>query len=271
MIRMLTIYAFVWLATPALSLLTPKQLLVRRTVRTAASAVDSWAELKTSHTIMNIPPVRALMLTTAWKNDAENLRALGYTTKDTTHTIVQKSSAADLLGLMQKWSNQLAVISKMENPMLPDDHPLKETLTGIEVQVAMSSKEGNALAFYKTNGDCVSIEACLGNIALGTNEIAEEALVRKIVVDAQSSGCHEVRVKARVAPSGTTYLPPFYASLGFEPLVKGPEEEEDEDEPEAEVVMGWGGAEKTGKEKIGWGGMWTEADDEDALAFVLKI
>ena len=32
---------------------------------------------KSSHTIMKIPPVRALMLTTAWKNDAENLRALG--------------------------------------------------------------------------------------------------------------------------------------------------------------------------------------------------
>lgn len=29
------------------------------------------------HKFMTVPPVRAFMLSTAWKNDAENLRALG--------------------------------------------------------------------------------------------------------------------------------------------------------------------------------------------------
>ena len=37
----------------------------------------------------------------------------------------------------------------------------------------MSAKEGTALAFYKICGDTLYINGCLGNIGIGTNEIAE--------------------------------------------------------------------------------------------------
>mmetsp|Transcript_29253 Transcript_29253/g.59837 ORF Transcript_29253/g.59837 Transcript_29253/m.59837 type:complete len:288 (-) Transcript_29253:102-965(-) len=253
-----------------------------RSSRLLANAAE--IQVKPDHTILKIPPVRALMLTTAWKNEAENLRALGYTTKDTTHTIVQKSSAADLLSTMQRWSNQLAVLSKQADPTLLEDHPLKDVLTGMNLLCAMSMKKGTALVFYKTaleeNGGTgvVNIEACVGNIALGTNEIAEEALVRHIIEEAKKGALSadiaaaEVKaltVKARVAPSGSTYLPPFYADLGFTPVVDdGIEEDEG---PLPEVVIGWGGAEKTGREKMGWGGMWTEADGDEKLVFRLSL
>mmetsp|Transcript_21320 Transcript_21320/g.48089 ORF Transcript_21320/g.48089 Transcript_21320/m.48089 type:complete len:275 (-) Transcript_21320:12-836(-) len=228
------------------------------------------------HTVMTIPPVRALMLSTTWKNDAENMRALGYTPIDTTFTIVQKSSAADMFAVMQRWANQLTLLSKMENPKLPGDHPLKDALEGLEILCSISSRSGNALAFYKRDafnaGEAgerrVVIEACLGNLALGNNEVAEEALVRRIIDEAKDSRASTVECFARVAPSGSTYLPTYYDKLGFK-AAKPQAEIQAEDVKEAEI--GWGGAEKTGQEKIGWGGMWVEADTSEALRFVLKL
>ena len=43
----------------------------------ATMAAAPAAAVTCEHKFMSVPPVRALMLSTAWKNDAENLRALG--------------------------------------------------------------------------------------------------------------------------------------------------------------------------------------------------
>jgi hypothetical protein len=52
----------------------------------------------------------------------------------------------------------------------------QEVLEGMEVLCAISTKMGTALAFYKISTEAdgtvvVSIEACVGNLALGTNEV----------------------------------------------------------------------------------------------------
>jgi hypothetical protein len=121
-------------------------------------------------------------------------------------------------------------------------------------------------------------------------KVAEEALVRHIISEAKKGalrgvvGAATVRAvtcKARAAPSGSTYLPPFYSDLGFQSVAEKAEEDRrlveggpgtsDDAGPPPEVVMGWGGAEKTGFEKIGWGGMWTEAEGEEKLLFRLAL
>lgn len=214
------------------------------------------------------------MLTTAWKNDAENLRALGYTPSDDTRSIVKKSSAAETLREMQTWAMQLATISKMEVPSIPDDHPLKDILDGMEVLCAMSAKEGTALAFYKICGDTLYINGCLGNIGIGTNEIAEEVLVRRLVADATTAGLSRVSVQARVAPSGTVHIPQYYVKLGFKPCAEaaafsaGPGAElaaaarkkANELPFSEEVIAG-----------MGWYGMWTPADGAAALTHTLDL
>ena len=73
--------------------------------------------------------------------------------------------------------------------MLTDSHwipplcnivfPSKDALEGLEILCSISSRSGNALAFYKRDafnaGEAgerrVVIEACLGNLALGNNEV----------------------------------------------------------------------------------------------------
>lgn len=237
----------------------------------AVVAVTPAAAVTGEHKFMTVPPVRALMLSTAWKNDAENLRALGYTPKDNTFTIVQKSSAADLLSKMQAWANQLTILSKMPpgSPGLADDHPLKAQLAGLEVLCAVSSKAGNALAFYKPAQACWSIDGCLGNLALGNNEQAEAALVAHLVSLARKDGATSMCVRARVAPSGTVYLPSYYTDLGFAPV---PAAAAFSDGPGAALAaLAREKANELPIEKVGWGGMWVEANGDDALLFVLEL
>ena len=191
----------------------------------SASASRRWrrrASLAPSmaHVIKEIAPVKALMLTTRWKSDAEDLNALGYTPKDDTYTIVQKSSASDVLTEMQRLANMLSLLGKTEGGLTPD-HAAYDQLNGMKVVCALSTdqNEGTAIAFYKeaaNDGATAQIDYCMGNIALGTNENAEEVLVRKIVDEARAGGvAKRVTVRGRVAPSGTTYLPAFCEAMGF--------------------------------------------------------
>lgn len=177
-----------------------------------------------AHVISEISPVKALMLTTRWKSDAENLNALGYTPKDSTYTIVQKSSAAGALQEMQRLANMLSLLTKTEEGLTPS-HASYDQLHGLKTLCALSTSqnEGTAIAFYKdaTEADesgvaTTRVEYCMGNIALGSNENAEEVLLKKIVKEAKADGvAKRVTVRGRVAPSGTTYLPQFCEDMGF--------------------------------------------------------
>ena len=103
-----------------------------------------------AHVISEISPVKALMLTTRWKSDAENLNALGYTPKDSTYTIVQKSSAAGALQEMQRLANMLSLLTKTEEGLTPS-HASYDQLHGLKTLCALSTSqnEGTAIAFYK--------------------------------------------------------------------------------------------------------------------------
>ena len=112
--------------------------------------------------------------------------------------------------------------------------------------------------------------ATLATKALGNNEIAEAALVRHLVNEARQSGeVQTVTVKARVAPSGTVYLPQYYSELGFEPV---PEAMEFSEGPGAlRAAKAREAANELPSEKVGWGGMWVEEDSEKALRHVLVL
>ena len=188
-----------------------------------------------AHVVSEIAPVKALMLTTRWKSDAENLNALGYTPKDSAYTIVQKSSAANLLADMQRTANLLSVVSKSEEG-LQANHPSFETLNGLKLLCALgtSNNDGTAIAFYKQGADggrTTQIDYCMGNIALGSNEVAEEVLVQRIVDEGKrqkvDGGLVErITLRGRVAPSGTNYLPQFCEEMGFHLVDPQPDDDD---------------------------------------------
>jgi hypothetical protein len=109
---------------------------------------------------------------------------------------------------------------RRERISLPPYHNVNAAITwqvGMELLCALSGEAGNAIAYYRelTESSNLEIYACMGNQDTGKNEIAEEALVRKLIETTKERGLKTVSIESRIAPSGSTYLPPFYLDLGF--------------------------------------------------------
>ena len=137
-----------------------------------------------------------------------------YRPQDDITSIRAISSAVETLGEMQRIANVMSALAK-DPTSLDSSNPLSDTLESLKLKAAISAGSGSALVYFKEKGDCMEVVYCVGNLGLGNNEQAEEVLIRTLIDTAKSNGLATVTAAVRTSPSGSSYIAPFYESLGF--------------------------------------------------------